>query len=544
MLEKLQNKPILAITLLVIIMLGFNMDALSVSIMEARNFITAREMITDGNWLLTTMNGEARYEKPPLPTWITAISASFFGVKNILALRYPALILIIIIGIFTYLLSNKIVNNTKHSLINALIITTSFYTIGIIIEAPWDIFTHGFMLIAIYYLFQVFNTNQQIGQHVLIAGFFIGCSILSKGPISIYALLLPFLLAYGFTFKYKLNKPKVVALLGSLILALCVGGWWFLYVRLHDAETFTEIATKETGNWSSYNVKPFYYYWSFFTQSGIWTIPAFIGLLYPYLKRRVSNLKAYKFSLLWTIFAVILLSVIPEKKSRYLMPVLIPLAINTGFYVEYLMRSFKTLKDKKETIPVYFNFLLIAFIALVFPIVIYVVLGEELSTYWTSYLLVSLASIGLGIAIIIQLKKKQIDAVFVLTVLFFSSLLAFGLPLSKAITSSNYKPITNLKDKASLQNLKVYSFNYVSPEMIWQFGAKIPPIKTGKDTYNFPEEHQFGLLANGISPEDQEVIKRHYNIEEKAVFDLNQADPESRKYNGRLMNYYYLLTRK
>ena len=76
MLKKLQSNPLLSIALLVLIMLCFGIDNLAVSIMEARNFITAREMITDGNWLLTTMNGEARYEKPPLPTWLTAISAS------------------------------------------------------------------------------------------------------------------------------------------------------------------------------------------------------------------------------------------------------------------------------------------------------------------------------------------------------------------------------------------------------------------------------------------------------------------------------------
>ena len=52
-----------------------NLDALFVNIMEARNFITAREMLTHDNWIFTTMNELPRYEKPPLPTWLTAISA-------------------------------------------------------------------------------------------------------------------------------------------------------------------------------------------------------------------------------------------------------------------------------------------------------------------------------------------------------------------------------------------------------------------------------------------------------------------------------------
>ena len=42
-------------------------------IMESRNIVTAREMVYDGNWIAPTMNGELRLEKPPLPTWLTAV---------------------------------------------------------------------------------------------------------------------------------------------------------------------------------------------------------------------------------------------------------------------------------------------------------------------------------------------------------------------------------------------------------------------------------------------------------------------------------------
>ena len=183
-------------------------------------------------------------------------------------------------------------------------------------------------------------------QHVILASLGIAASLLSKGPVSFYALLLPFLIAFALTFKFNNITYKLPALITILVLALILGGSWYLYVRLEDPKTFEAITSKETANWTSYNVRPFYYYWSFFTQSGIWTIPAFIGLLYPYMKRRAIHYKAYKFTFLWTVIAVILLSIIPEKKSRYLMPVLIPLALNTGFYIEYLFRRFKGLNIK------------------------------------------------------------------------------------------------------------------------------------------------------------------------------------------------------
>ena len=47
-------------------------DTVPADLMESRNLVTAREMINTGNYLIPTMNGELRLEKPPLPTWIAA----------------------------------------------------------------------------------------------------------------------------------------------------------------------------------------------------------------------------------------------------------------------------------------------------------------------------------------------------------------------------------------------------------------------------------------------------------------------------------------
>ncbi|RAJ12979.1 ArnT family glycosyltransferase [Olleya aquimaris] len=542
--KSFKKYPLLIICLIIAIMLLPNLETIQVTIMEARNFITAREMIQDNNWLLTTMNGEARYEKPPLPTWLTAISGLVFGVNSVFGMRLPAILMIMVLAAYCFKLSKSVLKSRAHSIINTLILITSFYVIGITIEAPWDIFTHGFMMVAIYHLYKLFKSKNIHWKHVIIAGVAIGCSILSKGPVSFYALLLPFLLAYGFSFKYQNIKAKVAPIVVILILGIVVGGWWYLYVRLQDPETFTAITSRETGNWTSYNVRPFYYYWSFFTQSGLWTIPAFISLLYPYLKRRAIHYKAYKFTFLWTIFAVILLSIIPEKKSRYLMPVLIPLALNIGFYIEYLIRKFKTLKDKRETIPVYFNFGLIALIGLVAPLMLYFQFKAELHEVLLPFILFSVVVFALGLAILLQLIKKEIKHVFLLTITFFGALFLFGLPVFKGFTSENFNPVSTLLKDNKQRDLKVYAFNYVPPETIWQYGEKIPQIKIGETTYKFPLETEFGVLANGISPEDQAVLIENYNIEKLDTYDLNESEPGSKQYKERLISNYYLFKKK
>jgi len=543
MLNKIEQHPIISIVVIVLLMLCINIDVIDVTIMEARNFITVREMIDEGNWLLTTMNGEPRYQKPPLPSWLAALSGLLFGIKNIFALRLPGILMVAVTGVASYLLSLKLLNNKAHALINAFITITSFYVIGIVIEAPWDIFTHGFMLVAILHLFQLFEKKTNYWKHTLIAGVFFGLSILSKGPISLYALLLPFLLAYGFSYKFKNLKAKTFSIFSFIIIALIVGGWWYLYVRLEDPVTFTEITSKETGNWGSYNVRPFYYYWSFFTQSGLWTIPAFIALLYPYMKSRVSNLKAYRFSFYWTIFVVILLSIIPEKKSRYLMPVLIPIAINTGFYIEYLIRKFKDIKDKKETIPVYFNFGLIACIGILFPIT-----GFAIGTFLTGkilwwFLLASVLLTTIGILMILNLKRKRMKQVFYLSIAFMIAALITVLPLSSIQNQADYNSITSLKSQLDNKNLSIYSFNEISPEMIWQYGAKIPQINSGS-TYNFPKESKFAILSKTLEKDELELLEKMFIIQTKETYDLNRKAEGERGHKKRLISNLYIFTRK
>ncbi|MCX7547571.1 glycosyltransferase [Xanthomarina sp. F1114] len=545
MIEGIKNNPVLSICLFTTIALLPNLDVINVTIMEARNFITAREMVQDGNWLLTTMNGEARYEKPPLPTWLTALSGMIFGLKSVFGLRLPAILFIMFLAVSIFKISMLLVKDRAQSVQHAFIALTSFYIIGITIEAPWDIFSHAFMCFAVYQLFLLFEKDKKYWKHTILAGCFIGFSILSKGPVSMYALMLPFLLAYGFTYKFKNIKAKAFSYLSVIILALIVGGWWYLYVRLQDPITFNAITEKETSNWSSYNIRPFYYYWSFFTQSGLWTIPAFISLLYPYLKSRVNHLKAYQFSLLWTLLAVVLLSLIPEKKSRYLMPVLIPLAINIGFYINYLIRRFKTIKDKRETFPVYFNFGLIALIGLAFPVLAFVFLKDNISSHWFSYILASIVLFTIGVFIIFYLRRKNIIMVFRLTVLFFGSVILTALPLSEGLTSETYNPISSLKDEVDLEGIPMYGNHYISPEMLWYYGGKIPFISLNDNLDTFPKEKKFGLLTSEtIDKNTLEKLQEAFIVKRITTYNLNRASVDSRQYNDRLLNVYYVFERK
>ncbi|KXN98701.1 membrane protein [Aequorivita aquimaris] len=520
-----------------------NLNSLPVNIMEARNFITAREMLNDGHWLLTTINGEPRYQKPPLPTWLTAFSAAIFGIKSIWALRLPAAIMTLFLVLFSYKLAKKLTSEKLYAFISSLIMATSFYIVASARDGQWDIYTHGFMAICIYLLYLFFTKETHKYRNAILAGLFFGCSFLSKGPVSLYALLLPFLISFGIVYKYRNFRKRWVPLLVFLVVSTVVSGWWHWYTMTFDPAA-AEITKKETTNWISYEIKPFYYYWSFFTQSGVWTIPAFIALLYPYLKNRVFNKKAYLFTFLWTMLSVILLSLIPEKKSRYLLPVLIPMALNTGFYIEYLFRRFKELKDKRETIPVYFNFGLIGFIGIAFPIGGYIFLKDGLAGNWVWFVLLSLALFSIGIFMFRNLFRRKIATVFYLTIAFIVAVIWFGLPLSKAITiNPDYKPFSELHNFEEKENIKIYEFSGMTPELIWDYGEKMEMLNKDGE-FITPVEDRFGVLVSEESLEHFKEVYPNFKREHIARYDMNPKGPDSRTHKTRLYRELFIVSKK
>jgi len=535
---------ILLLVITCIAVFFIHLDALYVNIMEARNFTTAREMLNDGNWLLTTFNGEPRYQKPPLPTWLTAISAGIFGLKSLFALRLPAAIVTVILVLASFKFLTKLTRRRSFAFISALILSTSFYIVFAGRNGQWDIFTHSFMMVSIYNLYLLFERDSKNYKYVVIAGLFFGFSFMSKGPVSLYALLLPFLIAYGVVYKYKNIKTKLLPLFVFLIIATLLSVWWHWYTLTFDPKAAAAITQKEATNWISYEVKPFYYYWSFFTQSGIWTIPAFIGLLFPYLKNRVFNKKAYLFTFLWTIVSVLLLSIIPEKKSRYLLPVLIPMAMNTGFYIEYLFRKFKELKDKRETFPVYFNFGLIATIGLIFPIGGYFFLKNGLEEKWFWFISLSIILFVTGILIWRFLLRKKIKRVFYLTIFFIASIIVFGMPLAKAITlNPEYKSLENLNVWQEKTELPVYEFANATPELIWAYGDTMEMIKEN-DSIKIPQLSKFGVT---VSEDDKNTFKetfKGYKIDSITRYDMNAKGRDDRSHKNRLYRDFFLVSEK
>lgn len=543
MIQWIKNNTVLFLIITTLIMLFVNLGVLQTNIMEARNIISAREMVDQGNWIFTTLNGLPRYEKPPLPTWITAVFGSIFGFENIFWLRIPVVLITLLLVYFFYKIASQL-NLSKQQVVNSsLILITSFYVFFAGRDNNWDMYTHSFMLVSIFFLIKEFQSIKFNFLNFTAAFFFLGCSIMSKGPVSLYALFLPFLLAYFFTYTKKIKRNISVTLL-TLIVGCIIGFTWILYVRYFDADHFIAASKKEINSWQNHNTRPFYYYWSFFTQSGLWTIPSLVSLIYPYLKNKVSNKKAYKFTWLWTMFSVVLLSLIPEKKSRYLLPVLIPLALNIGFYIEYLRLEFKNLNNKTEKIITNIIFGLYSVIAFVISIGVFIYTKNEFTNFAIWSIPFALISIYLGIIIVKGLKDKSFDYLFYPSILLMCTFVIFGFPLSKVTFSEQlYVSTSSIKELEKKYNITTYETDGFVPEIVLDYGKPIPVLSENGKIY-LPKTNQFGLLAN---KNDSAFIVENlnkYSIKKIGEVNLNHSLKEQKNYNDRIQKDYFLVQLK
>ncbi|SFQ43905.1 ArnT family glycosyltransferase [Parafilimonas terrae] len=536
-----EKYPLVVLLAVSVLMLFVHLGLIQTNIMEARNLITAREMVNDGHWIFTTMNGLPRYEKPPLPTWLTAFFMMLGGMHNMFVLRLPVALVCLLLVYFFYKLVKRLQPENNQPLYASLILITSFYIFFSGRDNQWDIYTHAFMVVSIYFLYKVFNEKENLFLNIALAALFTGCSFLSKGPVSLYGLFLSFLIAYFIVYKQKVGKNLLLSLI-VLAIGLAIGLSWPLYVKYFDPYAGTALS-KQTQNWGNYEVKPFYYYWSFFTQSGLWTIPSFISLMYFYMRKRVSNVKAYTFSFLWTMASLLLLSFIPEKKVRYIMPVLIPLAMNTSFYIQYLALSFKQITNRYEKAVVYFSFGLVAFIGLAVPFVSFFLLKAKLENYIGWYILLVIISFTCSFVIIKGLKRKHFIQVFYASVFFMCGIVVTLIPISKIFyTNSNYFDAANLHNIEKKYNIKTFEGDGFVPEIIWSYGNPISNIADG-NSVKMPADAAFGLLVYPDKANKLMHVFNNYSFTQLATVDLNEVPAESKQHNKRIVKNYYLVKR-
>ncbi len=517
--------------LLVLMGLTFvsNSGAFPEDIMEARNLATAREMLEDGNWLSPTMNGEPRLEKPPLPTWAAAAVMSAVGPDRLALLRLPAAAAAALLVLFLLALTRELTDDETTPFLAAATAATSFYVVVMARNITWDIFCHAFMLGAVWQLHRGMARDRMRLLPFVLAGLLMGLSFLSKGPVAFYALLLPYLIARAASSGAAPFKAHARPLLLAALVAIVISAAWPLHVYLAHPELSAEVARKESSAWLGRNVRPFFHYWSFPVQSGVWAVLGAAALVFPYARRRLGRSGVHGLLAGWVWAGVLLLSIFPEKKERYLLPVLLPLAMLTAFYVRSLVDAYRDgTATRADTFVLRLDASVKALGSFALPVVMWWVIRRN---GFTPDPLLTIAGAlvfwSLGLVLARAAWRKEPVVVWGATVALAAAVcvLAAGQLPKIATTNRGFRPYQELRHRADLAGMPFFRSAGVRGkfiEVVWASGREIgfwdPRLEPTP-----PVDPPLVLLspeapAEVLGPE----LCQRYEVEELGVFDGDQ----------------------
>lgn len=542
MMSEIENRYLHYAMLAITCLFAFfvNTKVIPANLMESRNLASAQEMVREGNYMTPTMNAEARLENPPLPTWIAA-GLEHLSEDNLKAQRYMSGAIATLMVVFLYLLVVEMTRSRGLAILSALILATSFNVVLTGRTAAWDIYCHSFMLGAIYFLVRAFQREGKRWGDFILAGLFLGLSFLSKGPVALYAMLLPFVIGW-----IRIMKPKIEGKWSPftvmLVVAVAVSFWWYGYNLIFNNEAMLSAMQRESSNWLSHNVRSFWYYWKFPAEAGIWTTFFVTAIIAFFTFNRGRYAKEYKFAMIWLLASLLLLSIVPEKKTRYLLPTLIPGAIIIG---TYFYNSIIYLRTRAERVLFRVNATIIATIIAAIPILLYILLYKE--GKMSTIIVVATAVISWGN--VIYILRSTYGRILIPRNIFYSIVGVVVMveaicliPIGKLLINDDRESIRGLREDVRVSELPFYhsADELIRAELIYETNRTIRPI----DINNHREiEQQLPLVYVSKVPLDSAIVN-NYDVELIGEYDNNWRKTESRRYNWDLVRQVAIVRAK
>jgi 4-amino-4-deoxy-L-arabinose transferase-like glycosyltransferase len=202
------------------------------------------------------------------------------------------------------------------------------------------------------------------------------------------------------------------------------------------------------------------------------------GLWPGFGKRHIQPLLQYRFILAWLLATILLLSIIPEKKERYLLPAGIPMAILAGCFWRSLMGN-DQLKHRKLTSVRFLRGHAGIIIVMILAALFLLVRGEMMFEDPRPLVFLLSLSIFLGVLIpsIRLLRQPRAPALFVTSLILSSALTATLVPAIATsplyIRNYRYQPLDEARALEPLQSHKLYLAGRINMKDVWKVGKPI-----------------------------------------------------------------------
>jgi len=330
---------------------------------EARYAEIARIMAETNDYITPQIDYEIWFwAKPPLSTWLSALSFDAFGVSEFTA-RLPylllSILLIFLIGKYAkrenlpFFLPGFIVLTIPEFLIHAGVVSTDtslMFAVTLVMLSFWEALHHP---------------EKPFWKYLIFVGF--GLGLLAKGPI-IFILTLPPIFIWTLISKsFKQVFKSIPIFLGVLIIALIAVPWYYLAEQKTPGFIDYFIIGEHfkrffDSSWSGDKYgfpkqQPLGMIWVFLFVFALPWIQAIIGKLWKNRTTLFSN-KWVLFLGAWLVWTPLFFTVSKSLIHPYILPILIPIAL-------LVVHFWKDIKQKKALVV----------ISLIIPVATVVVYG-------------------------------------------------------------------------------------------------------------------------------------------------------------------------
>jgi 4-amino-4-deoxy-L-arabinose transferase-like glycosyltransferase len=304
---------------------------------EGRYAEMAREMFTSGDWITTRLNGIKYFEKPPLQTWMNALTFALFGLGDWQARLWTGLC-----GIGGVLLTGY----TGHKVFGqrvgfyaALVLGSCFYWVACSQINSLDMSLSGMMTLTLCALLLAQRDGASARERrnwMLACWAGMALSVLAKGLIG---LLLPGAILVFYTiFARDWNIWTRLHIGKGLLLFFAIAAPWFVLVGLANPEQphfffvhehFDRFLLKEHHREAAW--------WIFFALLAAGSVP-WVGVLVQSLvlgaRREGGVFQPRMMLLVWTAFIVLFFTKSSSKLPGYILPVFPAVALLVANYLE------------------------------------------------------------------------------------------------------------------------------------------------------------------------------------------------------------------
>jgi uncharacterized membrane protein len=239
----------------------------------------SREMLERNSFLQVYDLGKDYLDKPPMLFWLSALSMKIFGVFD-WAYRLPSVLLMIAAIYATYQLASIFYEKAIAQL-SALVLASSQALFLMSHDVRTDTMLMGWVVLSIWQLAKWYQTNKWL--NFFIAFVFIGCGMMTKGPIALmvpgFAFLSHFVVQRNWKQFFRWEYLIGVLIIAIMLIPMSIG----LYQQydLHPGKLINNIPIQSglrfyywTQSFGRYTGENFYHemsYFSFLLENMLWS---------------------------------------------------------------------------------------------------------------------------------------------------------------------------------------------------------------------------------------------------------------------------------